>query len=81
MSREYPKANCNNCCKKDVCRYIEEKNKIGRELEEIINKIESNTLPLDESMVLFEEGRKLIKEVNELLKETEEKIVNIVKDN
>jgi hypothetical protein len=37
MSREYPKANCNNCCKKDVCRYIEEKNKIGRELEEIIN--------------------------------------------
>ena len=52
-----------------------------KKLEEIINTIESNALPLDESMVLFEEGRKLIKEVNELLKETEEKIVNIVKDN
>ena len=46
MSREYPKANCNNCCKKDVCRYIEEKNKIGRELEEIINNQNILTMSL-----------------------------------
>ena len=46
MSGEYPKANCNNCCKKDVCRYIEEKNKIGRELEEIINNQKILTMSL-----------------------------------
>ena len=46
MSKEYPKANCNNCCKKDVCRYIEEKNKIGRELEEIINNQNILTISL-----------------------------------
>lgn len=46
MNREYPKANCSNCCKKDVCKYIEEKNKIGRELEEIINNQNILTMSL-----------------------------------
>lgn len=55
MSREYPypKANCNNCCKKDVCRYIEEKNKIGRELEEIVNN--QNILTMNLFCSFFQE--------------------------
>ena len=47
MSQEIKEWNkCSNCCKQDVCKYTEEKNKIGRELEEIINNQNILTISL-----------------------------------
>lgn len=45
-----------------------------KRLEEIVNKIESGSLSLDESLSLYEEGNKLIKKLNLALKEAKEKI-------
>lgn len=56
MNRDYPKANCSNCCKQDVCKYTEEKNKIGRELEEIINNQNILTMSLFCSYFQEKEG-------------------------
>lgn len=47
--------------------------KLGR-LEEIVAKIESGTLSLEESLTLFEEGKKLIKELNLTLVEAKKKV-------
>ena len=43
-------------------------------LEEITEKIETETLPLEESVKLYEEGKLIIKELEEALKDAEDKI-------
>ncbi|MCR4562207.1 MAG: exodeoxyribonuclease VII small subunit [Bacilli bacterium] len=43
-------------------------------LAEIVEKVENETLPLEESIKLYEEGNALIKELNLTLKEAEDKI-------
>ena len=49
-----------------------------KRLEEIVNQVSSKTLPLDESLKLYEEGVKIIKKLEEALKEAEEKVEQIV---
>ena len=48
-------------------------------LNEIVAKIEGETLPLEEAMACFEEGRALIDGLQKELKEAEEKIQNSLK--
>ena len=43
-------------------------------LEEIVNKMESGELSLDDSLKLFEEGVKLSRECNKELNEAEQKV-------
>ena len=43
-------------------------------LNEIVAKIEGETLPLDEAMKAYEEGKKLIESLQKELKEAEEKV-------
>lgn len=43
-------------------------------LEEIVNKIESGSCSLEESLKLYEEGNKLIKELNSQLDAAKEKM-------
>lgn len=47
-------------------------------LKDIVMKIQTNELPLDESIKLYEEGNKIIKELNDELKKAENKVENIV---
>lgn len=47
-------------------------------LEEIVKTVESETLPLEENLKLFEEGMSLIKDLEKRLSEAEEKIAKIV---
>ena len=51
-------------------------NKIER-VKEIVDKMENETLPLNESVSLFEEGQKLLKELEEELKKAEIRIKTI----
>ncbi len=48
-------------------------------LEEIVATIESKTLPLDESIALYQEGKSIIKMLEEALKDAEGKIADILK--
>ena len=48
-------------------------------LDEIVSKIETETLPLEESLKLYEEGRKLIASLEDALKEAEQKIKDLQK--
>ena len=50
-------------------------------LDQIVAKVEGETLPLDEAMKLFEEGKKLIDSLQNELKEAEEKIAKSLKGN
>lgn len=50
-------------------------------LDQIVAKVEGETLPLDEAMKLFEEGKKLIDSLQTELKEAEEKIAKSLKGN
>ena len=50
-------------------------------LDQIVAKVEGETLPLDEAMKLFEEGKKLIDSLQVELKEAEEKIAKSLKGN
>ncbi|MCI1244951.1 MAG: exodeoxyribonuclease VII small subunit [Bacilli bacterium] len=43
-------------------------------LQEIVEKVEGETLPLDESMKLFQEGKTLVADLDKTLDEAEEKI-------
>lgn len=43
-------------------------------LEEIVGKMETNELPLEEALKLFEEGIKLSRECNTQLTEAEQKV-------
>ena len=49
-----------------------------KRLDEIVNKIQDESLPLDESVKLYEEGNKIITVLKEELAKAEEKIENIV---
>ena len=49
-----------------------------KRLEEIVNKIQDESLPLDESVKLYEEGNNIIAVLKEELAKAEEKIENIV---
>lgn len=48
-------------------------------LQEIVDKIEKETLPLEESIKLYEEGKKLISSLEKSLKEAEAKIGELQK--
>ena len=50
-----------------------------KRLDEIVNKIEGETLPLEESLKLYEEGRKLISSLESALKDAEKKIEELQK--
>ena len=45
-----------------------------KRLEEIVAKVEGETLPLEESLKLYEEGKKLIASLEKTLKEAERKV-------
>lgn len=49
-----------------------------KRLDEIVEKISSKALPLEESLKLYEEGNKIIAELEKALQEAEEKIEKIV---
>lgn len=49
-----------------------------KHLDEIVNKIEGNVLPLDESIKLYEEGSKIIKKLECALKEAEKKMAKVM---
>ncbi len=46
-------------------------------LEEIVQKIDSNTLGLEESMKVYEEGMNLIKDLEKTLEDANAKFANI----
>ena len=48
-------------------------------LEEIVTKVEGETLPLEESLKLYEEGKKLIASLEKTLKEAERKVEELQK--
>ena len=50
-----------------------------KQLEEIVNKIENQTLPLDESIALYEQGKTIIDQWETALKQAEEKINKLAK--
>ena len=51
------------------------------ELEQIVKKLETGNLNLDDSVVEFEKGIKLSKECNKVLEETEKKISILINKN
>lgn len=50
-----------------------------KQLEEIVSKLESGELSLEESMAAFEQGTKLCKQCNAKLTEAEKKIEQLTK--
>lgn len=50
-------------------------------LEEITNKLEKETLTLDESVELFEKGMKISKECNSKLEDAEKRITILINQN
>ena len=50
-----------------------------KRLEEIVTKVEGETLPLEESLKLYEEGKKLIASLEKTLKEAERKVEELQK--
>ena len=50
-------------------------------LNEIVNRIQDESLPLDESVKLYEEGNKIIKLLEAELKKAEDKVEKIVEIN
>ncbi|MFA5421301.1 MAG: exodeoxyribonuclease VII small subunit [Bacilli bacterium] len=53
--------------------------KLLARLEEIVSTIENKTLPLEQSIALYQEGKAIIKTLEETLKEAETKIADIIK--
>ena len=49
-----------------------------KRLDEIVESISNKTLPLDESLSLYEEGMKIIKELEKELTEAEAKVEKVV---
>ncbi len=49
-------------------------------LEEIVKKLETGDLPLEQSLKLFEEGTKLARICNKRLEEAERKVEILLKD-
>ena len=50
-------------------------------LNEIVEQIQSDSLPLNEALKLYEEGNKIIALLNDELKKAEEKIEQVVNIN
>ncbi len=48
-------------------------------LDEIVEKISSQTLSLDDSLALYEEGKKIISELEKELDSAKEKVEKIIK--
>ncbi len=58
-----------------------EKNEFQKKLDRlntIVDEISNKSLPLDESLKLYEEGNEIIKELEKTFKEAEEKVENLV---
>ena len=49
-----------------------------KRLDEIVDKISSQNVPLDECLALFQEGQKIIKALEEALKEATEKVEKVI---
>ncbi|MDD3068972.1 MAG: exodeoxyribonuclease VII small subunit [Bacilli bacterium] len=49
-----------------------------KRLDEIVSKISSKTLPLEESLKLYQEGQEIIANLSKVLKETETKVEKVV---
>lgn len=49
-----------------------------KRLEEIVNKISSGKVSLDESLLLYKEGQEIIKNLETQLKEAEEKVEKVI---
>ena len=47
-------------------------------LEEIVNKINDQSLGLDESLKLYEKGSKIVKELEEALKKASEEVEKVI---
>lgn len=50
---------------------------LSKELDQILNKIQSDDLDIDESVELYEKGMAVVKKLEEYLKTTENKIIKI----
>lgn len=55
--------------------------KAYKRLEEIVEKLENGSVPLEESMKLFEEGTKLADFCNEKLNAAEQKFTQLITEN
>ncbi|MCI6215785.1 MAG: exodeoxyribonuclease VII small subunit [Mollicutes bacterium] len=49
-------------------------------LEEIVNKLETTTLPLDETLSLFKQGKELIKTLENDLQKAKNEIVTVTEE-
>ena len=63
---------------------MSESNKIDfeksiKKLEEIVSKLESSKVPLQESLLLFEEGTSIVRECASYLDGAEQKITELMK--
>lgn len=50
------------------------------DLEEIVSKLESGEIPLEESLVQFEKGTDILKELTRILEEAERKVEILTRD-
>lgn len=50
-----------------------------KRIEEIVEKVEGNALPLEETLSYFKEGSALVKECEEILKEAKSKVNTVNK--
>jgi len=50
-----------------------------KELNDLVNKIQDEQLPLNEAMELFEKGKEIVKELEKGLEEAEQKVVEVLK--
>ena len=49
-----------------------------QKLDEIVEKISSSNLPLDECLALYQEGQKIIKSLEKALEEAKEKVKKVI---
>ena len=49
-----------------------------KKLDEIVEKISSQNLPLDECLALYQEGQKIIKSLETALEEAKEKVEKVI---
>ena len=49
-----------------------------KRLDEIVNKISSQELPLDDCLALYKEGQEIVKKLEKALDEASEKIENVI---
>ncbi len=49
-----------------------------KRLDEIVNKISSQNVPLDECLALFQEGQKIIKTLEKALQDAADKVEKVI---